>query len=322
MTTALYFHHYTTSPFAEKIRLMFGLKGLAWHSVLQPSIMPKPDLQALTGGYRRIPILQIGNEVICDTALIADVLECLFPTPSLFASGNEGVARIVAQWADATVFAAAMAYNFQPAGAAELFAGQSPETGAVFAADRKAMRGGAARMLPEDAQGHYKSYLKRIDQMLKGQAFILGAQPSLADFSCYHALWFTRRLSSVAGILKLYPEILPWMDRLAALGHGTILDSNAAASLAASAKASGSAQSALPESLQAFLNRGTVDNSHGIAVGQRVGISAESFGLEVSEGELLGSFATHFTIARVDPVAGKVNVHFPKVGFALKALER
>lgn len=64
-------HHYTTSPFAEKIRAIMGYKNLAWKSVYQPMIMPKPDLQSLTGGYRRIPVLQIGNQVVCDTMLIA-----------------------------------------------------------------------------------------------------------------------------------------------------------------------------------------------------------------------------------------------------------
>lgn len=41
--------HYDASPFSEKPRVMFGLKGLAWRSVIQPSIMPKPDLVPLTG---------------------------------------------------------------------------------------------------------------------------------------------------------------------------------------------------------------------------------------------------------------------------------
>jgi glutathione S-transferase len=316
----LYFHHYVTSPFAEKIRLIFGLKGLTWHSVLQPSIMPKPDLQALTGGYRRIPILQIGNEIVCDTTLIADVLEHLAPAPSLFPNGCEGAARVVAQWADSTVFAAAMAYNFQPAGAAELFAGQSSETGALFAADRKAMRGGGARLASEDAEGFFRSYLLRMNQMLKGQAFMFGAEPSIADFSCYHALWFTRRLKSVASILNDYSDILPWMDRLAALGHGAEVTSDTASSLALSRAAGASGQSSLPAVLQAFLNPKEHVDTHRLAVGQRVGITAESFGLEVSEGELLGACASHYTIGRVDQVAGKVRVHFPRVGFILKAV--
>ncbi len=50
--SALIFHHYPSSPFSEKIRLMFGYKNLAWKSVVIPSIAPKPDLVALTGGYR------------------------------------------------------------------------------------------------------------------------------------------------------------------------------------------------------------------------------------------------------------------------------
>ena len=41
-------HHYPTSPFAEKIRLILGYKKLAWQSVIIPRIMPKPDLTALT----------------------------------------------------------------------------------------------------------------------------------------------------------------------------------------------------------------------------------------------------------------------------------
>ncbi len=318
--TDLYLHHYPTSPFAEKIRLIFGRKSLTWHSVAQPSIMPKPDLQALTGGYRRIPILQVANEVICDTALIADALEHLAPTPSLFPNACEGTARIVAQWADSALFAAAMAYNFQPAGAAELFAGQSPETGGLFAADRKAMRGGGARLSPEDAKGYLRSYLLRINQMLEGRKFLLGEQPGLADFSCFHPLWFTRRLTSVAGILKDYPQILPWMDRLADVGHGTMIKSDAAASLTVSSAAARTQQSSLPATLQAFLNPKELVDTHGLALGQQVVITAESFGLEASEGELLGAYSTHFTLGRADPVAGKVRVHFPRVGFVLKPL--
>ena len=136
----LILHHYPTSPFAEKIRLILGYKKLAWQSVIIPMIMPKPDLTALTGGYRRTPVLQIGADIYCDTALIADVLEKLAPTPSLYPSPVNGAARIVAQWADNQVFPAAMAYNFQPAGVADVFAGAPEAVVQAFVADRAAMR--------------------------------------------------------------------------------------------------------------------------------------------------------------------------------------
>ena len=82
--TELILHHYPNSPFAEKIRLILGAKKQSWHSVAIPMIMPKPDLVALTGGYRRTPVMQIGADIYCDTALICDVLEHLAPTPALY----------------------------------------------------------------------------------------------------------------------------------------------------------------------------------------------------------------------------------------------
>ena len=52
MTHDLILHHYAGSPFSEKVRLVLGYKGLSWKSVSVPVILPKPDVVALTGGYR------------------------------------------------------------------------------------------------------------------------------------------------------------------------------------------------------------------------------------------------------------------------------
>ena len=119
----LILHHYPTSPFAEKVRLIMGYKKLAWHGVTIPMVMPKPDVVALTGGYRRTPLLQIGADVYCDTSLIATVLEHLQPQPALFPEPLKGLARIVAQWADGELFWAAMGYTLSPKGAAAMFDG-------------------------------------------------------------------------------------------------------------------------------------------------------------------------------------------------------
>src|SRR5664279_3910819 len=80
----LILHHYPSSPFSEKIRLALGYKKLMWKSVIIPPIMPKPDVLALTGGYRKTPILQVGADVYCDTALICDVLEHVEQEPTLY----------------------------------------------------------------------------------------------------------------------------------------------------------------------------------------------------------------------------------------------
>jgi len=308
----LILHHYPTSPFAEKARLMLGFKKLAWKSVIIPQIAPKPDVVALTGGYRKTPILQIGADIYCDTALICDVLEHLAPAPALYPAHGKGLARTVAQWADSTLFWTSMAYNFQPKGAADLFAGAPPELGKAFAEDRKAMSVNMTRLRPLDAIAAYKSYLRRISDMLEGQPFVLGDAPTVADFSLYHPLWFTRvRTPSLADILTHTPAVVEWMERMAAFGHGQMekFDSAGAIQVAAASE---------PHSL---LTDSTFQDDHGIPLGSRVTIASESFGPEPSEGDLIAATRTHFSLRRHDERAGTLHVHFPRIGYVLKKVE-
>ena len=86
-------HQYASSPFAEKIRVCLGIKRLAWGAVDEPVIMPKPELVALTGGYRRIPVMQIGADIYCDSQLIVRELERRFPEPTLFPAGDSGLSK-------------------------------------------------------------------------------------------------------------------------------------------------------------------------------------------------------------------------------------
>ncbi len=320
----LHFHHYANSPFAEKIRLIFGYKQLHWHSVNQPAIMPKADLQTLTGGYRRIPVLQVGADIVCDTALICDVLDAIAPAPAWVPPTAKGAARIVAQWADSQLFAAAMAYNFSPAGAAHFFKDTPPEGAKAFADDRKAMRGGAPRMSSGDATAAYRSYLRRIARMLAphdgvANDFLFGSAPSVADFACYHSLWFTQtRVTPLAVIFDSTPEIAPWMDRMAAIGHGTVHASSASESIAAARMdtATTGLFGIKNGQTEAFVN------DHGIALGSKVQINAESFGLESTVGTLIASTRTRVSIEH--PLLGSdgnVRVHFPKVGFVIRSLD-
>src|ERR1017187_7613265 len=306
----LILHHYPNSPFAEKIRLVLGYKKLAWKSVIIPSIMPKPDVVALTGGYRRTPVLQIGADIYCDTALICDVLEHRQPSPTLYPQGSNGGVRIVAQWADSTLFSAAMAYSFSPKGATFFFQGQPPEAAKAFAEDRAKMRGGARRMHSGDATSAYKSYLRRIASMVDSQPYVMGQQPSLADFSCYHALWFTRRIPPLAGILDATPSLSAWMGRMAAFGQGSMEPSDASAAIAVAA-----------QSTPAGVEKNIFQDDHGIALGSRVTITAESFGLESTEGELMAATRTRYSLHRSDARAGMVHLHFPRIGFQLRAVK-
>jgi glutathione S-transferase len=304
-------HHYPTSPFSEKIRLVMGYKKLAWKSVIIPNIMPKPDVIALTGGYRKTPFMQMGADIYCDSALICDVLEQRNPTPTLYPQGIQGVARITAQWADTTLFWAAMGYNLSPKGVAHMFGGAPPEVAKAFGEDRGKMTTGMTRLRPGDASAAYKSYLRRLANMLEGSTFLLGAAPTVADFAAYHPLWFSRvRVPEMAGILDATPGVLAWMDRMAALGHGSMEKLSAAESLALAA-----------HSTPLAVENELFQDEHGIPLGSRVTIAAESFGPEPTEGELVAATRMHYTLRRTDERAGTVHVHFPRIGFVLKKAE-
>jgi glutathione S-transferase len=299
-------HHYPNSPFAEKIRLILGSKRLHWASVLIPAVMPKPDVVALTGGYRKTPILQLGADIYCDTALIADVIETLAPEPSLYPAGVAPASRTLAQWADSTLFWAAIPYTLQPAGFAYMFRDAPPEAAKAFAEDRKNYRANIPRMRGPEAHAALCLYLDRLDAMLGDQNYFFGARPSIADFSVYHCLWFVSRVAPVAAVLDPFHRIQAWRERMRNIGHGTheILDSSAAIALA---HASSPAHAA-----------GVHGEFHDIAAGESVVVAATDTGTEPIEGTLYAATRDRISIAREDGRAGRVVVHFPRLGFELR----
>ena len=105
-------HHFMGSPYAHKARVALGIKGLAWHSVEIPNIMPKPDLTALTGGYRNTPVMQIGADIYCDTQCILRELDRRFPAPSLQPPASAGLDWLLFAWADRPFYAVVNAVMF------------------------------------------------------------------------------------------------------------------------------------------------------------------------------------------------------------------
>ena len=312
----LILHHYPSSPFSEKIRLVLGYKKLAWKSVVIPAIMPKPDVLALTGGYRKTPFMQVGADIYCDSALICDVLEHVQAEPTLFPPHLKGVSRVFAQWADTTLFWAAMAYNLQPKGAAHVFAKAPPEAAKAFGEDRKAMSANMIRLRPGDATSAYRSYLRRIAHMVEEHDFLFGTAPCVADFATYHGLWYTRhQVPLMAEILNTTPAVGEWMDRIAAIGHGGMdkFSSGDAITVAKGVEPMPPGQNLLIDS--AF------QDDHGIALGTPVTITAETFGPEPTEGVLIAATRTHYTLRREDPRVGVVHVHFPRIGYVLRKVE-
>ncbi len=309
----LILHHFKSSPFSEKVRLMLGYKKLAWKSVIVPGFSPKPDVVALTGGYRKTPFLQIGADIYCDTALIADVLEHLQPTPTIYPETGKGLARVVAQWADTALFWAAVKHDLGPQGSVTKFGGIAPELAKALIEDRKAMGIDLDALNPADSSAAYKSYLRRLSHMLHGQPYLLGSAPCIADFAAYHALWLVHvRTQPAVDLLRHLPGLAAWMARMAQIGHGSAGTIDAAQAIAIAARAEPA-----PAGLGILMDSAFQDE-HGIPLGTRVSVAADNFGLEPTVGELIAATRTHYSLRRTDERAGTVHVHFPRIGYVLK----
>lgn len=300
-------HHYPVSPFAEKARLMLGFKRLAWKSVQIPLIMPKPDVVALTGGYRRTPILQLGADIYCDTALIARVLERLAPSPSLFPRGENYGEQAAAHFADTTLFWNTVPVGFTPGtGMMKMyFKDATPEYLASFGRDRSAYRAGSRRGPLHECKANLAGLLGKIEAQLAA-GFLFGAEPCYADFCLYHALWPLWLPEDLRPMLAPHPRTLAFMERMTAYGHGkpSELSSGEAVQLAHASQ---------PETVK----NPVALETNGIALGAQASVMPVDTGLDPVVGELMSASADEIVIRRTDARAGTVHVHFPRFGYQI-----
>jgi len=296
-------HHYDTSPFSEKVRILMGIKGLTWRSVIQPTIMPKPDLVPLTGGYRRIPVMQIGADVFCDSQVIMAEIERRAPQPKAICGGD---------WA-VNLFADRL--MFQPV-VAIIFGAIGHTVPAEFIKDREAMSGGrpfdvaGMKAAAEPMKGQFRAMAAWVERQLEGGApWIGGEAPGLADIAWYMNFWFLRSAlrAEMAALTEDMPRVQDWRVRVAALGHGARSDMTTAEAIAA-------AEAAEPAPAGHIVH--DPRDPTGLAPGAAVHVMADDYGRDPIAGTLVAANLDRIVIAREHPRVGHVHVHFPRVGFS------
>ena len=212
----LILHQYDISPFSQKAQKMMGLKELSWQSVEMPMIAPKPDVEALTGGYRGTPVLQIGRDVFIDNWMIARALDEFDASgPAINAQGGLREAALYA-WGERL---------FTPLLHAALAAYQS-EWDADFLADRK-------RVFPDvdfdtldvsdpDRRSQVRAYLGTVEAQLGlDQDFLGGAQADSCDIHVWGMVWMIHSaLPALMPIVETLPRLTDWYERVSAFGTG------------------------------------------------------------------------------------------------------
>lgn len=296
-------HQYVNSPFSEKIRKILAYKKISWRAVEQPVIMPKPKLVPLTGGYRRIPVLQIGADVWCDTGIIIRKLEELHPEPSIYPRGMEAACNALNMWADRRVFWSTTPVIF------EKLAAVVPK---AFIEDRSKMMQGAdfaqiGRTAP-DALSQLRAFLEILDRPLASQTYILGERFSLADAACFHPVWFLRAEPTAFSHAQKFPNLMRWFERVDAMGYGamTPMDPDEALKIAKAAN-----PASLPGS--------DPSDPNGVKPGARVAVTPDDYAFDPVVGAVVLNTIQEIAIEREDPTVGRVVNHFPKIGFRISA---
>jgi len=297
----LILHNYGLSTFSEKIRRILAYKGLDYCHVETPMVMPKPELMRLTGGYRRIPVLQIGADIYCDTDLIARKLEEIQPEPPIYPAGRELEMRAITELADRKAFFWAV----QPT-----FADLLPDLPESFVADRIAMSPvfspDAVAANGDHALDQFTLFLDWIERQLAGRSFLLGPQFTIADAACFHVCNFTRNSQRVFTKVEERPALSDWLDRIAGFAEGEVTAISIEAALDAAQESAPAGQG--PTS------------AADPAVGKAVRIAPDDYATEHAEGTLTSLGTDTMTITRTDDRVGEIALHFPRLGFRLELI--
>ncbi|MEO6028775.1 MAG: glutathione S-transferase family protein [Candidatus Binatia bacterium] len=301
--TAVILHQYDMSPFSEKIRKILAFKNAPWRAVTQSMWLPRPQLTPMTGAYRRIPVMQIGADIWCDTRLIAQKLDALFPDPPLVPRGLEAAADSITQWADRHMFGATVPLVFTALGAM-----LPPE----LMADRKKMRPdldpAALAALVPDLKNELRVFLAGLDRTLAHGGFLLGDTFSVADASVYHVLWFARNTPDAGAMLAQLPGVQRWLAAIDGMGQGKREEMTPEAALAV-AKA---AEPATPR-------RADDHDPNGLSPGTKVAISSDDLPQSRFEGEVIALDVDEVVILRHDEECGAIALHFPRAGYRIAA---
>ena len=293
-------HHYETSPFGTAIRQALGFKKLAWKSVIAPMVAPKPELSALTGGYERIPVLQIGADVYCDTSCIVEALERHRPEPTLYPQPMGRAARMIGLWSGNEWFMPAVGVAL----------GTDPKVvDDAFWEDRSKRFGmnpdSFLPMVPHlTAQFHAGAQIVA-NTLSDGRRFIAGDEPGYADFMVNMNILFV----AFGGVKPddFGPEIAAWSKRVSALGFGAHEDWTPDQAIEHAATCDP-------------IGENNVLDGSGFSAGQQVTVTTESPDPAAVTGTLVGLDSERITLSRSSGRTGEMHVHFPRLGQVLKPL--
>ena len=301
---AMILHHYGVSPYSEKIRCLFGYTDMAWQSVVVPPLPPRPVLDPLVGGYRRIPVAQIGADLFCDSNLIAEEIADLASNPQLALAHCAAEIQAFVQHTEQTVFMAVVQSVVPKSAMAMLLPRYWPWQILKLMRDRAkvAKTSKAPRLTRSERTDALASFCDGIETRTNSNAFLFGETPTIADFAAYHVVWFAD-LTRPGQLLQGKSHALAWQARMHAFGHGEM----------AKIKPALVFQTARESEPRQIAN---TQREHR-EIGASVVVRPNDYAREGVTGQLVGADVDRWIIARHTDRFGTLHVHFPTRGYEL-----
>lgn len=300
----LILHNYPISPYSEKIRSMLGYTGLNWYSVRTTEAPPRPQLEPLTGGYRKIPVAQLGADVFCDTRVIAEQVAKLSGHQELSLAAQSAQALTLMRYAEDKLFFACGLSAASLTLMLKTFRMIAFPDFVNFMKDRTAMNKDAAAPFPgmKESKRMVLAHLESIEAQLQ-DTFLFGNTPCLADFGVFHGLWMIHRLGEKR-FIRNFPKTVTWIERMESFGkrNPDTLDAEAALDIAKACEPG----AVLPESQQHEW------------IGSKVTIGPDDYAMDTTSGILVGSTSNCWVLQRAHQRVGTVHVHFPVEGYCIK----
>ncbi|EME87274.1 uncharacterized protein MYCFIDRAFT_28695 [Pseudocercospora fijiensis CIRAD86] len=324
---------WSLSAWASKITAYMALRKIPYSRCEQPITLPRPDLTALGVRYRRIPLLSCGLDIYCDTLLILQKLESLYPenTPthkkiSADTSTEKALEYLFEKWTDTVVFKSAAATI-----SSDLDLMQDPK----FQSDREALWGRPWDKATQDslrpsALAEMRENFEFLENVLSdGRTWILGrgteekeGGPTLADI---HAAWIFDWLGMLPGSFpeeefnaRKFPGTVGWLGR-----YKTAIEK---------AKESAPKPTELEsvECVDRILNSGFEETEleveendlSGLKAGDEIKMAPVDTGFGSSDvGKLIGLKRNEVTISSLTQQGGKeIHIHYPRWNFSFEKI--
>jgi len=199
------------SHYVVKVKRILEYKGIPY----QFEYAPYHDRQELlrVSGQDYVPYLLWEDQGVAWHD-IPDVLEAKKPTPTIFPAGQKALAKMLEAWAHETV--EELAWRVVAPDARKVF--QDPREAWVFEELQRKKRGDLDEMaqLKPKYTKELVAGLANTEARLAEAPFLLGAQPSVADFALYGALHCLPYTGNE--IPRELPHVRKWYATTGALG--------------------------------------------------------------------------------------------------------